>query len=421
MGWLKALMTHSFVFLLGSRQIGKSMFTALFVALMLTADRSRRENSPRHWTCFSATEKHAVKLAREIKQFILLIQQMRAKAGLKVPLFVVENTEEIIMSNGNSVQVRAATVRSAVGCRGSVLFDEIGVVPEQAAMFEAVFPIVQSAIANGQVAKFIVMSNATPKGTWWHQTFSGSKANDFKRITATWSSCMQAWGKTDAWIERQRARIIDTIGVPAYRQWYECEWRSVGGSYFGPELLDRCTHAGMPFMPSSRGVTCIGYDVGRHMDPASVTSIHQRVEARKEVRYATQGTLLYDLEYQAQRNYIRGVVEASPHPVARIVVDRTGSGDQQAEDLQSEFGGVVEPFLFSEASKWMLMSKLRDDFASGILRIDRGDLDTRMHLEAVTTKVNKSGKVAIDTPRQGHHHCDLAISLGLANYGFSAY
>ncbi len=420
MQWLATCMRYPFVFILGSRQIGKSMFTALLVAIMLCSDRSRHEKSPRIWTCFSATKPHAVKLAREIKQFVMLIQQMRAQAGIRVPMFEVENSEEIILSNGNSVQVRAATVRSAVGCRGSVLFDEIGVVPEQAAMFEAVYPIVQAALANGNVSKFIVMSNATPKGTWWHHAFSGTKQKEFQRITATWTGCMRAWGKTEAWIAAQRDKIVDAIGVPAYRQWYECEWRSVGGSYFSPDVLDRAGHMGMPFARHQDGVTSIGYDVGRHMDPAAITSIHQRIEGQREVRYATHGTLLYDLEYQAQRDYIRGIVEGGPHGVARIVVDRTGSGDQQAEDLEAEFGGVVEPFLFSEASKWMLMSKLRDDFSSGILRIDRGDLDTRMHLESVTTKVNKSGKVAIDTPRQGTHHCDLAISLGLANYGFAA-
>lgn len=418
-GWLRDLMTHPYVMMLGARQIGKSMFVALFIAIILCADR-RRFEPPREWTCLSSTRPHAVKLAREIKKFMELILKVRAANGYVVPTFDVANTEEIILSNGNSVQVRAATMRSVVGCRDNVLIDEIGVVPDQEQVFETAYPIVQQARANGRDAHMIVISNATHRGTWWHQEFTGSRKKDFLRLTAKWDDCMRRMGRSSEWIKRESERIVDSIGAPAFQQWYQCQWRSLGGSYFSPELLNASGHAGIDVISPHAGVASVGYDVGRHMDPSSIHALYQRAVGRKEVRLASRGQLLYDMEYQAQRDHLRAFCESLIHPVARVVVDRTGSGDHQAEELVKELGGIVEPFTFSEQSKWMLFSQMRDDLAAGILKLDRGDFDTRMHLEAITTKTNRSGKVAIETPRQGRHHCDLAISLGLANYGLAA-
>ncbi len=415
LGWCDGLERHSFAAILGGRQIGKDYTIAFYcVAKALLEPGSI-------WNTFSASAKHAGQWLEDCRVAYRFVMATAAHVGIVLPELggpLKDNVTTIELGNGSWIYSNASTVRSAVGLRGSVLLNEIAVLPNAKDMFDAVYPIVEGAIDNGRNGKLMIVSNASRRGTWWHEWFTGAASDGWHKMTTTWEAAVRSMGRRVKWIGKSKAAKIKRLGVGGYAQWYDCKWRASEEGYLPLWLIDRQTwgRPGRLFTPRPNTPQVIGYDIGRHVDPAAwcrlLLADHGEWQGR---RVALPTVIAHKMAYRAQREQL--ATFARERLTYRAVIDSTGSGDETAEECANTMPFEVTQFKFTAQSKQAMFEKLKSGLTDGLLWIPHDDFDLRMELESLTATYSAGGVMRIDVPREGGGHGDRAIALALAEYG----
>ncbi len=395
---------------LGGRQIGKDFVLAGFVS-------AYRACTIRHHTVnvVSSTDHHAKQMILDIRRWLELI----------APLFGVaiekgrDSKKEVALSNGSAIFSHASTPRALVGQRGDVILNEIGIIPHGEELYQAAYPIYTGARDNGKPALLMLVSNAAARGTFWHRFWTDPERKGWVDIVAKWSDCMRSMGRSAEWIAEKREQYIRDLGMPAFLQWYECVWRAASEGYLPEGLLRAHTYTHIPKEVYLGGTMLyLGYDVGRHVDPAAFARVLKDREGRM---WVLPTEVAKEMKYRVQRDRLQAIMDEYRSsyriPTARLMIDSTGSGDEPAENSEERWPGVAEGFRFSSQSKWELFSRLRTTLESGRLYLPAGDLDMRMELEAITLEPKDSGPDKVVLPRDGAGHCDRAVAVALAVYG----
>jgi phage FluMu gp28-like protein len=426
--WLDALDRHSFAAILGGRQIGKDWALAVYaVAKSLLEPGSR-------WNTFSASAKHAELWLADCRTAYAIVREYVKAEGHSIPDLGEQgrkdNVTTIEFHNGSVIASHASSVRSAVGLRGSVLLNEVGVLPNAQAMYEALEPIVSGAIDNGRPGKMMIVSNASRRGTFWHRWWTGAPSSSWLKMTTTWEQAHRsrlamvngrrvAKGKpplnADAWINTRKAERLSRLGAAGYGQWYDCKWRSADEGYLSLTALDRQSYGpSRPhnFTPSPHDPQIIGYDIGRHVDPAAWCRL---ILPEGNRRYALPTETRHKMAYRAQRAHLAAL--AKERQTYKAVIDSTGSGDETAEECVATMPFEVVPFRFTAQSKQALFETLKSGIDGGTVWIPASDLDLRMELESLTASYRPGGALTIEIPREGGGHGDRAVALALAEYG----
>lgn len=396
------------VAVLGGRQIGKD---AILCALLAAF---RAVTLPGHTVnVCSSTDDHAKQMVVDIRVWL----------GVFGPLYGVrpvkgrDSKKEISLSNGSTIFSHASTPRALVGQRGDVFLNEIGVIPHAEELYQAAYPVVTGARDNGNPGLLMLVSNASRRGSFWHLFWTNPEREGWLDITARWSDCMRSRGKSEEWITERRAKYIRDLGMPAYLQWYECVWRAASEGYIPEALIRSHSYAELPPEVMRRGSSmCVGYDVGKHTDPASFARCIRDSMGRLWI-LPTEGHL--KMKYRVQLDRIQELMNdarALGVTTNQVLMDSTGSGDGPHEVAEERWPGVVEGFRFTAQSKWALFSRLRATLESGKLYLPLSDLDLRMELEAITLEQRDSGTPKVDLPRDGSGHCDRAVAVALAVY-----
>ena len=399
---------HGRVAVLGGRQIGKDFILAGFLASFRALTR------PHHTVnVVSSTDHHAKQMVLDIRRWLRLL----------APHFGVtiekgrDSKKEIALSNGSAIFSHASTPRALVGQRGDVILNEIGIIPHAEELYQAAYPIYTGARDNGKPAILVLISNASPRGTFWHRFWTDPERRGWVDIVAKWSDCMRSMGRSEEWIAETRETRVRDFGMPAFLQWYECVWRAASEGYIPDGLLRAHTYSEIPPEVFHGGTSLyVGYDVGRHMDPAAFARVLRDREGRM---WLLPTETHKNRPYKAQRAHIQAIVDdhaARRITTAGILIDSTGSGDEPAEASVERWPGIAEGFRFSAQSKWELFSRLRATLESGRLFIPGSDLDLRMELEAITLEPRDNGPDRVVLPRDGSGHCDRAVAVALAVY-----
>lgn len=416
--WLLALDRYSFVAILGARQIGKDLALALYaVAKGLLEPGSA-------WNTFSASAKHASQWLDDCRLCYAFIRQATILRGCPLPALgegLKNNVTRLELPGGSAIMSNASTVRSAVGLRGSVLFNECGVLGNAREMYEALYPIVEGARDNGRPAKMIMVSNASARGTWWHDWWTGSGSRGWHRITTTWTDAMRRRARKDGsrllsaeWIAASEALKIERLGVGGYAQWYACQWRAVEDGYLPVAMLERQTYD--TFVPPPGTPQVLGYDIGRVVDPSAWSRMLLPDSGEwAGMRMALDVEAAVGMAYNAQRERFRQI--GDERQTLGSVIDSTGIGDEMGEVCAAEMPFPVTQFKFTAQSKQALFETLRSGFTGGRLWIPRSDTDLRMELESLTARYHVGGRVTMDIPRTRGCHGDRAVALALAEYG----
>lgn len=420
LAWVDALDEYDFCAINGARQIGKDFVLAFFAVSKALLEPGSS------WNTFSASAKHASQWLDDCRAAYEFMRQMTVSVGLPLPILGTDNYKNnvttIELYNGSFIRSNASTVRSAVGLRGSVLLNEIGVLPNARAMYEAVYPIVEGARDSGRNGKMMIVSNASRRGTFWHEWFTGSLSNGWHKITTTWTDAMRSRKKSPDWIAESKATKIRRLGQGGYAQWYECKWRASEEGYLPLTLIDRQTYGGgraMQYTPRPNTPQIIGYDIGRHVDPSAWCRLLLPAHGQWQGKHvALETEAAKGMEYRAQRARLE--LMAMERETYRAVIDSTGSGDETAEECEREMPFEVTQFKFTTQSKQALFATLRSALSDGTLWIPDSDLDLRMELESLTAKYHAGGRLSIEIPREGGGHGDRAIALALAEYGANA-
>lgn len=421
--WIKVALAHSFIAHLGARQIGKDWVWSWFVVVTCVSIPGQQ------WQVVSKSKKHAQAFIRDCKAHLKFINKVLYSSGSRPIEIVSDSMETLHLSNGARVESHSSNPDAVQGMRGSFLLNEIGALKEAKEIFETGYPIVTGALDNGIPAWFIIVGNATRKGTFWHNFFTdGKRHKGFKRLKSTWRGCYETMGKSEEWLaSRELARRIN-LGPNGYSQWYECNFRSSNDAFFSDELIRSCLYEDVddrgnyiaPFdllLPQS-----IGYDVGITNNP----TVFSRVLVDDELEhfrnmYALPTVSLQGVKFKDQFKTLEDLT--LERDTYAIIPDARGLGAKVAEDLEDLYPGLVEPFKGTMEKNYNIFSAVKDAMEKGELLIPASDEELLLELENVELDHTDSGMPRIMLPETNNPetglkcHGDRAYALALAIHG----
>lgn len=417
--WLVVLASCTFFALLGGRQIGKDRSIGGGHVGTQTVFEPGVE-----WHCLSASQRHANDLMLEIKRFVRLWCRVLEGQGYAAPRVEIDNISELRLSNGSRVLSHAATPRSAQGCRGNVLLNELGIMPRAEQIYETTYSIVTGQLDQGRHANMILMGNASERGSFWHTFWTGERSRSFYKATCTWQDAFTSWLKERGWgpkaigrwVGSRKRERIEAVGAAGFAQWYECAWRSAEDGFFDVALLERQSYDPMdlevaPRLDDPRVAQWLGYDVGRHVHPAVITPLL----SGQSGWYGGRSKVMRQMPYPLQRHEAQTLGRL--RRTEGMVMDSSGIGDSVFEELSGAAPFKVVPFNFGGGNKRLdLFSALRDGLETSRIWLPLDDTDLRMEMESVAAR-HHGGRVDILLPEEGGGHCDRAVSLALASWG----
>ena len=404
--WMVAGLRHQQdVAILGGRQSGKDYWLELWLVVHLLTKSSEVQ-------VVSATRTHAQDVISNVRGHL---DKILPALGLPLSTPTSDSKTEIRMPWGSRIKSHAASVRSIVGHRGSFVLNEISAIPCAQEIWEAALPIVSESKKNGEDSRFIIIGNASYTGSFWQQLWDGTgtqKLKGFQKFRLPSSEAWRLRGLSPEEVQKSQNKIISQIGLGAFRQWFECEWRSAEGGFFSQILLDsRRYHDGD--LKHARGWSqVIGLDVGHGTNPSA--AIRLLVEpGTKHPRYFVLPSVTWqETEYQTQ---VRRVKElCAERMTTAILMDRTGAEELFQLVAAGVGGGRVFGHHFSAGSKWEMFRDLLQALETRELWIPPDDLSLRMELDAIERRERPGGIPEIILPKQGDTHGDRAVALALA-------
>lgn len=419
LAWLALSVAAPYLVHTGGRQIGKdTTWSAPPVVQCMVEDGQQ-------WNAFSSTAPKASEFLDDCRKWTKVVGAAFAKSGRRPPQLTTNNATTLAWDNGSRVTSRASTLRSVVGMRGSVILNEIGTIPHQRALFEATYPVVRQARANGHDAQLVVISNTTRIGTWLHEfvtTTASDPASGWTHINTPWSETVRSMGWTESRIAEERAQIIASIGIGAFNQWFECQWRSASEGFYAATLLDSISYD--PAILSPADLTdlpqTIGYDIGRTRHPYALQQLLIKPDS---TRYALRSFARHNVEYEAQLTELERIM--SLRETLRVGIDSTGR-NAHAERVWQKHRSRVLQVNMDPASTHRMFDTAKNDMERRALWIDRGDLDLRIELEGIASVATNTGGEKISIPEERYsteqgrqvRHGDRAVSLVLANHAY---
>lgn len=417
--WIAAAASTPYLVHTGGRQIGKdTTWSAPPVAQCMV-------ESGRQWNAFSSTAPKASEFLDDCRKWAKIIAAAFQKSGHRAPQLVTDNATTLAWDNGSKVISRAPTLRSVVGIRDSVLINEIGVIPHQRALFEAAYPVVRQARANGHDAQMVIISNTTRQGTWLHEfvtTTATDPASGWSHLSTPWSETVRSMGWSEQRIQNERAQIVSSIGLAAFNQWFECHWRSASEGFFSGSLLDSAAYDPRELSPADLTdlPQTIGYDIGRTRHPCAMTPILIKPD---DSRYALQSWAKHGAEYDDQLKHLERMM--TMRETLRVAVDATGR-NAHAERIYKRHRAKVVQVNMDNTTTYRAFDTVKADLERGVLHFDRGDLDLRIELEGIESVATPTGGEKIAIPEERYstedgrqvRHGDRAVSFVLANHAY---
>lgn len=409
--WIEELWRNRRVAALGARKIGKDTTYSAPPAVVCLSRQHQ-------WNLISATQRHAHQWLRDVRRWILYLTRWFYDAHrVRLPAIYRDNSQYIELDNGSLIYSHPATLRALVGQRGSFSFNEVGQLVNAPELWEGVYGTVRGYWRDGHDAWLTIVSNSSYVGSWFHKFWTGPQSRLFTKITTTYADACRSQSWSEERIAADIAEIISEIGQAAYAQWYDCKWRSVSGQFIPGDLLARASYDELP-TAADRGHV-LGYDPGRHLDPAAVA----RARVWPTARYVEPVQTYRDTPYAAQYHEI-AYLAGQHEPCWGVYVDGTGPQCAIVEGLDAHLAGdvVVTGVPFGFASKWTMFSALKRDLQTGACKIAADDLDLHMELGAIGYGRTEGGQPrlqwgrAVDSSGDSQHG-DRAVAVALANWG----
>lgn len=195
-------------------------------------------------------------------------------------------------------------------------------------------------------------------------------------------------------IERARR----TLPAHVFAALYDAEIQDDGATVF--RGIDACIAGGFE-EPRLSGEYVIGVDLARKVDWTVACVV--RVDTRHVVAFERN----HGLPWHEQRRRIKALSDR--YNRARCVVDATGVGDPNVEELERD-GVRVDPFLFTGPSKRDLVERLIVDIEQGRVTFPRIEALVA-ELEVFEYEQRPSGLLSYAAPEGYHDDCVMALAL----------
>ena len=253
-------------------------------------------------------------------------------------------------------------------------------------------------------AKPGIILTGTPKGmNWLYDVFVDQPPSDEYELIH-WDCRLNSPHLADGYYEGLSAGYHPMLA----RQELYGEFVNVNANaYLDLESILACESDALPFMPKQDVPLYIGIDIGRRHDLTAIAVLF----LRGDTFYLGKLVTLRNTPFARQREIINSMM---PH-AARVCIDRTGLGEQLAEELVYEWGKhTVEPVSFTAETKMVIAAKLRQMFDDRTIRIAK-DGDLRRDLMSVELELlpgKETPRLIASHSEQGH--ADRFWAVGLA-------
>lgn len=248
-----------------------------------------------------------------------------------------------------------------------------------------------------------IILTGTPKGlNWLYDVFVDAPPTDDYELT--WWDCKHnSPNLAEGYYEGLEASYHPALA----RQEIGGEFVNINAdAYLDVQSVVACENSKLPFMPKQEVPLYIGVDIGRRHDLTAIAVLF----LRGDTFYLGKLVTLRDTPFAQQRQIINSLM---PH-AARCCIDRTGMGEQLAEEIVAEWGEhMVEPVTFTAPRKMQMAARLRQMFDDRTIRIPK-DGELRRDLLSVQLELMPGS----DTPRlvasrgeQGHADRFWALAL----------
>jgi len=382
-----------FVAWVASRQIGKSHALA-WRALLRGAGQPNRSQ-----TIISAGREQAKEVISKVKAHALLLERA---TGTKV--ITADTKQSVELVNGSKVRALAANPRTARGYTGDLYLDELAHIQQDRALWNAVVPIASrgkltitvTSTPMGDAGQFFKLCHPTPgdpfKFTLHTTTIHDAIADGLE----TNADALRSQFDSDTW-----------------KQEYECAFLGHVASYFPWELLrGACSQREKETEADRRAraenaTTYMGVDIGRKKDLTAIVLLRKWPE---DTLWQDEIEVLSKVPFDQQERILSRYIRECG--VERCCIDATGMGMHLAENLQREFGALVNPVTFTRSSKVHLATQVRKALEQKKLHLTPdGALLADCH--SIQRRITSSGNVVFDAARNELGHADRFWALAL--------
>ncbi len=216
-----------------------------------------------------------------------------------------------------------------------------------------------------------------------------------------------------------------------FAQEYECKARGLG-AHISEDEFDKVAVAPLYKnlieyaalkKASNRAVNSItiGIDIGRKKNFTTVVALEQGIDPEHigdslEVVYMPICILVLEkTPYPVQNEIIKGVV--NHEMVERVLIDANGIGSQLAEGLADEFGGIVEPYFFTNIRKGVIAERIKRFVQQERLAMPHPDSSLHKLVKddfiSIVRKATNGGQITYEG-QAGASHGDIFWGFGLA-------
>lgn len=379
------------------RQLGFSDATA--AACLIFALRDKRPQ-----IVLSAAQDNANSLIASVRAHCRFLAAVGVTEATE---FAVCNTEEIAWKGGGSVTALAANPRTARSFHGDLWLDEFAYHQDAETLWSAASPMATRgdwrvrvfSTPNGAQGLFYDWCSSHPSGWAFHHVSLDDAERDGLKV--------------------DRAALLSLVNGDerVFGEAYLCRFLDADLQYIPTELADRALRWVGRAPDLDEADLFAGLDVGRHHDLTVLTI----VAVRDGIAWVAAQFTAKRTAFKAQHAMVAKVREAFPWQ--RLIVDKTGLGEQFAEELVALYGeSEVVPFAFSAPGKETLATTTFRWLREGRVRFPRGDTGKLLHAEtiAVRRKVTPSGNITYESPRTKAGHGDRFWSFACALLAASA-
>ena len=388
---LKLSRENQLCIFLCSRQVGKShVLSHIAVEKAWTNPNSKI-------IILSTGERASMEVLDKCKKIAQIFETCFADtaANFKVDI----TAAEVRISNGSKIVTLPSGDSAKIRGYSPILVvcDEFALLDNATDFYEAIFPSITSPFGG---KKSLIISS-TPMGTqnlFWRLW---TEKNDYAKYSL---DIYQA--------QKQGLRVdIDLLkknfDSDMFAQEFLCQPMDAVTSLFTYELLNSVTYKDPPQALVRYG----GMDIGRHSDRTSIVILASTPDGRV---FIEQRRTLQNMEFRDQFKEASSMIRA--FNLRKFCVDATGLGMQLAEDLQREFGPVIEPITFTNANKVEMFNGLKKAFSDGTCLIP-DDPDLKKEFQSIK-RVVSANSISYQADRDDSGHADNAVASALAHYAY---
>lgn len=348
--------------------------------------------------------------AEVLQQARLHCKTLAAFGAVEAVDFAVDNTSEIAWRRGGRIVALPANARTARALHGDIWLDEFAYHQDPEGIQEGAF-----AMTTRQNYRVRILS--TPNGAqglfheWAHGLEKGAGPPGWVLHRVTIDDMIAEGMRVDMNHLLALAGGDDRI----FDQWYRCMWLDANMQYIPTVLADaaRDWSGTMPDFSSGHVMFYAGLDVGRHHDLTVLTVI----AVVRGIAWVLAVMTCPRTAFKEQKKMVRDARDVFGW--SKLYIDRTGMGEQLAEELTEAFGAEeCEGLPFTAQLKEELATRSLRWFRDNRVRFPRGDEGHHLHRETCALRrIVHNASVSYDIKRGPDGHGDRYWSFALALKG----